>query len=276
MLPRTSLATAAFGFLAAALACSDARSVSGSSGSVGTTCTDCHGGVDNGTGAPPKDTLGRTDPSLPSVGAHTAHVQVGSLAPAFDCTACHPKPAEVNAPDHLDGIVQITFNPLATANGTLSPSYDRKGYGCATVYCHGAFSGGNADNVPVWTAGASQAACGTCHGDPSAVPSALPGAHARLASGSTNATCNVCHAETVRADGTVDVAGGMHVDGAVEVDPAAVHPAGWLDPTSADFHGLAASATYTPCLRCHATNAPAKVTTVICNGCHAIIGNPFP
>ncbi len=277
MLSRTSILTAVV-LLGAGLACDTARSPADSAGRVVTTCTECHGGVDNDTGAPPNDTSGRTDPSLPSVGAHTAHVQLGasSLAAAFDCGVCHPKPASVTAPGHLDGKVQIAFGALSTANGTVSPTYDRRSFGCATVYCHGAFPGGNAGNVPVWTAGASQAACGTCHGDPSAVPSALPGAHARLASGSTNATCNVCHPQTVRADGTVDVAGGAHVDGTVEVDPAAVHPDGWLDPSSPQFHGSAAGAGYTACLRCHATSTPAHVTTVVCNGCHAVLGNPFP
>ncbi len=220
MLSRTSIPAALVLLGVGALACGDARTVSGNTDRVVNACTQCHGGVDNATGAPPQDTAGRSDPSLPSVGAHTAHVQLGpsSLAAAFDCGVCHPNVADVNAPGHLDGTVQITFGALSTANGAVSPTYDRRSYGCATVYCHGAFPGGNAGNVPVWTAGASQAACGTCHGDPNAVPSALPGAHVRLASGSTNATCNVCHA----------------------------------------------------------TSTPANVTTVVCNGCHTVLGNPFP
>jgi len=259
------------------LACGNGRPVAGLASAAVSRCTECHGGGDNQTGAPPFDVSGRSDPTLPSVGAHTAHVQSGpaSVAPAFDCDACHVKPATVDAPGHRDGTVQITFGALATANGTLSPAYDTRTSGCATVYCHGAFPAGNAANVPVWTAGPSQAACGTCHGDPAAVPSALPGAHARLASGSTNATCNVCHPETVLADGTVDVAGGKHVDGLPEVDPEAMHPAGWLDPSSAQFHGVAAAPSVDPCLRCHAPDLPAKVTTIVCNGCHGLIGSPI-
>jgi predicted CxxxxCH...CXXCH cytochrome family protein len=262
------------------LACGNGRTVSGIASTAVVECTQCHGGLDNQTGAPPLDVSGRSDPSLPSVGAHTAHVQSGtaSLAGAFDCDACHPKPATVDAPGHMDGTVQIKFGPLATASGALSPAYDARTNGCATVYCHGAFPFGNAANVPVWTAGSSQAACGTCHGDPAAVPSALPGAHARLASGSTNATCSVCHPETVRADGTIDLAGGKHVDGLPQVDPEAVHPAGWLDPSSPQFHAAAAAAaapSYAACLRCHAANAPANVTTIVCNGCHGLIGSPI-
>ena len=254
------------------LACGSARTLTDTGGQVASACTTCHGGEDNQTGAPPRDVSGHSDPSLPSVGAHTAHVQAGgsSVAAAFDCDACHVKPTSVDSPGHADGTVQITFGTLATASGSLVPRYDKTTYGCASVYCHGAFPGGNAANTPVWTAGAAQAACGTCHGNPSAVPSALPGAHPRLADGSTNATCNVCHPATVKADGTVDVSGGKHVDGVVEVDPAAVHPAGWLDPSSPQFHTHAP--TFGTCLNCHALDAPAHVTTIVCNGCHDLIG----
>jgi predicted CxxxxCH...CXXCH cytochrome family protein len=259
------------------VACGTSRPLDGSTAGVASACTECHGGADNATGAPPKDTSGRTDPSLPSVGAHTAHVQLGpaSLAAALDCGACHPKPGAVDAPGHMDGTVQLVFGALATANGTLSPSYDRRTYGCATVYCHGAFPFGNGGNAPVWTAGASQGACGTCHGDPRATPSALPGAHMRLASGSTNATCSVCHPQTVLPSGAIDVAGGKHVDGSPEFDEAALHPGGWLDPSSPEFHGLAASPSHAACLRCHAVDAPAQVTTIVCNGCHGFIGQPI-
>lgn len=254
------------------LACGSARTIGDTGGQVVSACTTCHGGEDNQTGAPPRDVSGRSDPSLPSVGAHTAHVQLGatSLAGAFDCDACHVKPTSVDSPGHTSGANLITFGALATANGTVVPRYDTGTYGCSSVYCHGAFPGGNASNVPVWNAGSSQAACGTCHGNPLNTPSALPGAHARLASGSTNATCNVCHPDTVDVDGTIKVAGGSHVNGAVDVLPAAVHPAGWLDPSSPDFHPHAPS--FDGCTTCHSFNPPANVTTVVCNGCHDLIG----
>ncbi len=251
------------------LACGNARQVSDMGGQVATACTTCHGGEDNQTGAPPRDVSSRSDPSLASVGAHTAHVQAGALAGAFDCDACHVKPTEVTSPGHADGTTQITFGTLATANGTLAPRYDARTTGCATTYCHGNFPAGNAWNAPVWTAGSSQAACGTCHGNPLATPSALPrSAHAPLAAGSTNATCKVCHAATVKADGTVDVAGGKHVNGSVDVDPEAVHPFGWLDPSSPNFHRDPASPA---CFRCHTLDAPAQVTTIVCNGCHGYV-----
>jgi predicted CxxxxCH...CXXCH cytochrome family protein len=181
----------------------------------------------------------------------------------------------VNSPGHLSGEAAIIWGPLATL-GSLSPQYDSVSYTCSATYCHGGFPGGNASSAPVWTkVGQGQAACGTCHGDPSATPSALPANHALLASGSTNATCNVCHAQTVALDGTIDVAGGKHVDGAVDVDPAAIHPSGWLDTESGSFHGAAATSSLGGCLRCHAVNPPAQVTTVICNDCHISFGDPI-
>lgn len=256
------------------LACGSARDVTDTGGQVLNSCTTCHGGQDNATGAPPFDTKRRSDPTLASVGAHTAHVQAGEVAKAIDCGACHVKPAAATAPGHLDGQVEITFGGLATTAGA-TPAYDPQTHGCANVYCHGAFPTGNAYwKVPVWTKGASQAVCGSCHGNPEATPSALPlRNHVRLAPGSTNATCSACHAQTVKADGSVDVAGGAHVNGLAEFDAAAVHPDYWLDTRDRRSHMFNASAA---CLRCHALNPPATVTVVVCNDCHIAIGRPLP
>ncbi|HSN93321.1 MAG TPA: hypothetical protein VLS93_18970, partial [Anaeromyxobacteraceae bacterium] len=120
------------GALVFLLACGEARKLEESA--TAGTCTRCHGGTDNPTGAPPRDVAGRVDPSLPSVGAHTAHVAGGGLAPAFDCNACHPKPATLTSPGHGDGVVSFAWSPLASANGTLSPAYDPVA-GCSAVYC---------------------------------------------------------------------------------------------------------------------------------------------
>lgn len=253
----------------AGFGCGSARDLSTADARIVGQCTECHGGVDNDTGAPPRDMNGRSDATLASVGAHTAHVEAGLLAAAFDCSTCHPKPATVKAPLHADGTVQITFDPLATASGTLVAAYDRTSRGCANTYCHGGFAGGNLRNAPAWNGGAAQGACGTCHGDPAAAIPALSRTHSYLAAGSTAATCNVCHPATVKADGTIDVAGRKHVDGALQVDPAAAHPAGWMTVSSGQFHGLAADRS---CFRCHAADLPARVSAVYCNVCHTPLG----
>jgi predicted CxxxxCH...CXXCH cytochrome family protein len=259
------------------IACAKARSLSDTSGVVANACTECHGGTDNDTGAPPTDVSGRTDPSLPSVGAHTAHVQLGqgSLAKPFDCVVCHVKPTEVNSPGHIAGKVQITFGSLSTANGTLDPSYNFSTYSCSSVYCHGGFPGGNPSNAPIWNAGSSQAVCGSCHGNPTHTASALPDGHPQLVSSATNATCSICHPDTVNPDGTINVASGAHVNGTVDVLPAANHPDGWIDQSSPNFHGNAPGG-ISGCTTCHSYDRPAHVTTVVCNDCHNSLGISLP
>jgi len=260
----TFAAAAAVQLLAA---CGDARpALDRGPGSLAS-CTACHGGTDNETGAPPRDVGQHTGTSSPGVGAHTAHVQAGAIAGAGTCGDCHPDPRAVRA-DHLNGKVDLAFGVLATAGGALSPRFQSQT--CSAVYCHGAFPGGNAANAPTWTqVDGTQAACGTCHGDPAARAPALPrSGHPALASGATNATCAVCHAETVDPAGGIEVASGTHVNGIVDVDPAAKHPAGWTDRSSASFHGLAASQDVAVCWRCHAAREPALVAGVTCASCH--------
>jgi predicted CxxxxCH...CXXCH cytochrome family protein len=280
MLSRTAVAIAfaALGVLGAA--CGNARTVASETSRAVAQCTECHGGGDNDTGAPPRDLLGRSDPTLPSIGAHTAHLQLAddSLAKPFGCDACHPTPGTVRSPGHMDGTVQIAFGTLATAGGVASPGYDRTTHGCASTYCHGSFVGGNPGNVPVWTAGAAAAACGTCHGDPAATASALPrGIHPPLAATATNATCNVCHPDTVKADGTIDVAKGKHmngVNGDVDVDPEAVHPDTWLDAVGTQTHSAVALRTPLgpdPCFRCHVWRGTPTVTAIVCWNCHQYV-----
>jgi predicted CxxxxCH...CXXCH cytochrome family protein len=52
----------------------------------------------------------------------------------------------------------------------------------------------------------SQRTCGSCHKAPPDSHAIFPGA----------ADCHACHPETVKADGTIDVAAGKHVDGTVQ------------------------------------------------------------
>ena len=246
--------------LALVLASCDARKVESAS-AASNRCARCHGGQDDQSGAPPLDTHGRSDPALPSVGAHSAHIRAG-----LDCSGCHVKPAPGDT-SHIDGNVRVSFGPLATRNGALSPSYDQATYGCSTVYCHGSFTGGNASNAPRWTAtGQHQADCGSCHGDVAGTAAPTSG-HPALAAGSTNATCAACHPETVDSSGLIR-ATGKHVNGVFETDAAAKHPAGWTDPASDAFHGITAALAPLTCNRCHAVRRPAAVTDVTCADCH--------
>ncbi len=246
-------------------ACGQARSTAdqGAEGASVRTCTACHGGTNDDTGAPPKDLKGLTATTLISVGAHTAHVKAGSLAAAIDCSACHVKPAAVTAPGHLDGSTTITWGGVSGAKGA-SPSWNRATATCSNVYCHGATLSGGTNVAPRWTTvDGTQAACGTCHGLP-------PANHPALAIGATTATCNTCHPETVRADGSIDAGSGRHVNGVA--DGFTGHPAGWLDVTSADFHGTPAASNPIACRQCHAVAPPATVSAVTCTKCHVNAG----
>ncbi|MBI5067626.1 MAG: CxxxxCH/CxxCH domain-containing protein [Deltaproteobacteria bacterium] len=225
---------------------------------AGGTCTSCHG--DPGrqppalAPAPPIDTAGGAASNQRGVGAHLAHLLAGPMAGPIACTECHAYPP-VGA--HPNGAVDMAFGPLASQGGASSWN----GATCA-VYCHGARLDGGTNRSPAWTTvDGSQAACGTCHGLP---PAALSrgGSHPAAPGGVT--ACAGCHAQTVLADGTIDVAGGRHVDGLVQV--SRVHPDGWRDPTQ---HGYAASqGGLQACTSCHGATLTGGSAGVSCDSCH--------
>jgi predicted CxxxxCH...CXXCH cytochrome family protein len=129
-------------------------------------CTNCHGGLDNQTGAPPRDTRGNTGTSERGVGAHTAHAFESGLA----CDQCHKTiyhPESVfNDPDHMDTPpAEINFGPNSlAAHAGAEPSWDEATLTCRNTYCHGATLQGGTLKAPVWNrVGEGQTACGSCH-----------------------------------------------------------------------------------------------------------------
>lgn len=161
------------------------------SGSGTGSCTVCHGGIDNETGAPPKGLENETATTELAVGAHSAHVADGFIAKAFDCDICHTKPDSVFATGHLDGdnIAELSFNSLS---GTQAV-WNRATAECSNTYCHGNFTGGY-NVIPSWT-GTNQAECGSCHDDGSN-PTDLGGVHPfhiQVA----NLDCADCHSLTI-------------------------------------------------------------------------------
>ena len=159
------------------------------------TCSSCHGdalrtGLDpNIAAAPPLGTNGETTSAQPAVGAHMAHLSAGSLSRAFACTDCHNPPTSTS---HANGAVEFSFSVLA---GGTSVAYDTTAHTCSNTYCHGTFTGGNAANKPVWTAGIAGAACGSCHGVPPSAPhtqsTACGSCHAGYTATSVNTTAHV-------------------------------------------------------------------------------------
>ncbi len=166
-----------------------------------TTCTMCHGGADNQTGAPPRATWGNAGDPV-RVGTHTAHVAAThGLSPPIACGACHVTPADALAAGHLDqATATVTFGGLAVQGGA-APTWNRGGPTCAGTYCHGATLLGGGQQTPVWTvADGTQRACTSCHGAPPPAPHPA------------SASCDRCHPGYT----PTSVVQATHVDGRVD------------------------------------------------------------
>lgn len=177
---------------------------------VTVSCNSCHGSAANA--APPTGTHGETLESERAVGAHQRHLAGGPLRGPMDCTECHAVPASTG---HSDGAVQLAFGPLSRTGGA-TPGWDSQSLTCAGTYCHGStLRGGGANQAPLWTGGASQAACGSCHGTPPPAPhpqtqicdSCHPGytvtavdltKHINGRVEAENLTCSSCHGDNSR------------------------------------------------------------------------------
>ena len=229
-------------------------------GGVGTYgCQSCHGdparqapaGADAQVkAAPPLGTRGELESTTRAVGAHLAHVSpaLGTLAGPATCSECHPVPT---AMDHAFGTVLMAFGGRATLDGAF-PAFDAVSGTCASTYCHGSTLGaGGTNHAPTWTAGAGEAACGTCHGAPPPPPHPA------------NASCGGCHQGYTAV--TVNLA--THVDGIVQ---STSHPAGYADVAQhgrdANLQGLSA------CASCHGTDLNGGSVGVSCNACHTSAG----
>lgn len=267
-----------------------------SAGSFSGACTACHGypptttaiGGSNGLAAPATNALG----SAPaSAGAHAAHVSTRGIG----CNACHngyegkPMPSQtidigfaVNA-SNVIGFVN------SVANGTFSGTNSLTGYSWSgangttittaanfnstcSIYCHGnTLTGGTLTN-PSWTGGASQAACGTCHGATAAAPPTT-GSHAihAGAAGPLGMSCDQCHGP--HPDNS-------HVNGSVNWDLTAVGGQ-YKTPSAASYAAtgtttnLAPSSAYGTCsVKCHGSATPTWggtlwSTTDQCGMCHS-------
>ncbi len=193
--------------VALALGCGDARPVRYGSAAD---CSRCHGSPANP--APPRSIRGDTSTTAVEVGAHQLHLRDTPIRAAIACSECHVVPQVVGDPGHFDGPhARITWGALATAGGA-APSWNRDARTCSGVYCHGATLRSTPTSPPVWTytaepplAPPSTQVCGGCHGYPP------PSPHPQIA------TCQGCHPLTVGSDGNIDVAGGHHIDGRLDI-----------------------------------------------------------
>jgi hypothetical protein len=232
------------------------------SGSGGN-CTGCHGDPARlpapGAAAPPRDAKGNTATTARGVGAHQRHLNGGPVRTALACSECHAVPADIG---HAAPPIDLTWGPLARAQGSPT-SWDTVGLTCAN-YCHGATLHGGSNPTPSWTTvDGTQAACGTCHGLPPPAPH--PAASPVLTS------CSQCHGATMNADGTLNLAGGKHVDGVIQAT------GGHVDFTEPQIHApqFFAFISGTPgalgCTGCHGADYNGGMGTS-CNGCHSLYG----
>jgi predicted CxxxxCH...CXXCH cytochrome family protein len=159
------------------------------------------------------------------------------------------------------GVVATAGTPTINGNPG-NPTFITPGAAatCAN-YCHGATLPGGAHNAVTWTE--TSLACNSCHfiANP---PAPHPGVDTLGAPITSSTQCRSCHPDTVKADGTIDLAGGKHVNGLLD---GGGHPAGFSDPT---VHGPVALAGIASCQACHGAAYDGNgVYAMNCNDCHA-------
>jgi predicted CxxxxCH...CXXCH cytochrome family protein len=235
------------------VACADMRPMTiGEPAAFGAECSTCHGNAENP--APPQATNGDTGSDSVRVGAHQQHLHDGSLRTAIACDECHIVPAAVEDAGHQDqAFATVTFGALATA-AAAAPVWSHSAATCTGAYCHGATLAGGTNKQPKWTVvDGSQIACDTCHGAPPPPPHAAAD------------NCASCHGGTVTSGTTINIAGGLHMNGRVDAVAAGGHPDGWDDPTQ---HGYAANEALASCKSCHGDDLLGGNAGVSCDSCH--------
>jgi predicted CxxxxCH...CXXCH cytochrome family protein len=196
-----------------------------------TTCTGCHGGsLGDSIGAPPRSVAGAVDDTARGVGGHRVMVFGSTLFSGTDCQTCHIKPVFVLTASHItpsgtgsDGRAEVVF---VVFSGTArlfssrygSPTFDTLTGSCASVYCHGAFPGGDTARVVNFYAGSTEAFCGSCH------PAVGGNDFARLSGkhfkhDSLGIPCTTCHFVTVDSLNAIQPASRLlnHVNGIFDV-----------------------------------------------------------
>jgi predicted CxxxxCH...CXXCH cytochrome family protein len=236
------------------------RHIDGEVTVIGGTCSACHGSEANA--APPLSLAGEEDTSVTEVGAHQAHLVDGYYRAALSCEDCHVVPDTMGAAGHLDEApAEVTWGTLATAAGAAG-DWDRENTTCNSTYCHGATLSGGSNTAPDWTVvDGTEVGCGSCHGFPPPLPH------------TPSMACANCHGDTVDASGTIDIAGGMHINGEVEVGAGACNAChGNADGPAPPFSVTGESdttVTEVGAHQAHVTAGPLK-SEMWCTECHVV------
>ena len=227
---------------------------------VGTGCSGCHGSEENP--APPTGLNGSSDTADIAVGAHQSHLHDSAVRKAIACSECHRVPGTVDQEGHLGDLpAELTFGALATTDGA-APAWNRNAATCSSTYCHGGTISGGAATEPVWTTvDGSQAACDSCHGSPPPAP------HPAVAD------CGLCHPGTLTADGAIDVAGGQHIDGQLQVIAGGCSACHGSDTNAAPPRALDGAGTTTdPGVGAHQAHLAGGTVraAITCEDCHPV------
>jgi predicted CxxxxCH...CXXCH cytochrome family protein len=136
-----------------------------------------------------------------ATGLHDLHVKGSVVRGPLACAECHLCPGPTPQ-----------WGAVASAR-SAAPSWSASAATCSGVYCHGVTLTAPAATSSMVSWGASapdygsqplSVTCAACHGYP-------PPSH-----GAAQTDCNRCHSATVKPDGSIDVAGGRHVDGKLD------------------------------------------------------------
>ncbi|MFC1724591.1 CxxxxCH/CxxCH domain-containing protein [candidate division KSB1 bacterium] len=232
-------------------------------------CTTCHGGEDNNSGAPPKDLNHNNGIESLSVGMHTVHVEGTANSNPVSCAACHTVPFTYEAEGHIDDTenTEVIFSGLAAANSS-SPSWNRTLARCSSTYCHGNFTSGNSDYQPNWISPQTES-CGTCHDLP---PSGKTGN--KFEHFSNHSDCSTCHSNAVDAN-LQFIDKSIHINGVLNVPSlscTACHGGG--DNTTGappnDLRGNTSTSNISVGMHTlHLTGTSSSVP-ISCNTCHII------
>jgi predicted CxxxxCH...CXXCH cytochrome family protein len=276
-----------YGGAGAAPSCNACHSAAGWSLPWQSNCSFCHGSRSTAAragypvlqhptwAAPPDDVNGRLSGtnSAARTGAHQAHLSGvlaggSSIAAPFACETCHALPSDLS---HVDGSAARAVVALSGAGQASLPlalgSYDPASGNC-TTYCHGSTLNGGSLPAPRWSiTDGTQAACGACHGVPP-----VGGGHPFVSSAVTG--CSVCHPDTMNANGTLNVAGGKHVDGVIQAS------GGHGDYTAPSVHAprffefASGAPGALQCTLCHGADYGTPITPSgdSCNTCHQKAG----
>jgi predicted CxxxxCH...CXXCH cytochrome family protein len=191
-----------------------------------TACNTCHGNFNDPTRiAPPRAVNGDTATTVMGVGAHTSHLYSNTLGTVV-CANCHNVPQSVSSPGHINPSNLVNLQGLAITNNASNATFNSSDGSCANTYCHGNFAFKKSTAAPedyfaftdsvmtgnnktvYWThAGASEAACGSCHDLP-------PKGHIGYQQFPLS-SCVSCHAGVVDDQGNI-IDKTKHINGNVD------------------------------------------------------------